>query len=112
MEHVERKLAAILASDVVGYSRLTGADEEAVVRLRRAVEINRNWPSAHFYLSAALAQLGRLEEARAAATAGLSLEPSFSVRRYRSGAPGDNPTYLAQRERIYDGMRKAGVPEV
>jgi hypothetical protein len=27
-------------------------------------------------------------------------------------SPGsDNPTYLAQRERIYDGMRKAGVPE-
>jgi len=23
----------------------------------------------------------------------------------------DNPTFLAQRERIFDGMRKAGVPE-
>ena len=23
----------------------------------------------------------------------------------------DNPTYLAQRERIYEGMRLAGVPE-
>lgn len=90
---------------------LLGRDEEAVVRLRRAIEINRNWPSAHFYLSAALAQLARLEEARAAATAGLSLDPAFTVRRYRSGAPGDNPTYLSQRERIYDGMRKAGVPE-
>ena len=32
--------------------------------------------------------------------------------RLRSGAPGDNQTYLTQRERIYDGMRKAGVPEV
>jgi class 3 adenylate cyclase len=27
-QKVERRLAAILAADVVGYSRLTGADEE------------------------------------------------------------------------------------
>ena len=38
------------------------------------------------------------------------------IRRSRSRAcvprvPSDNPTYLAQRERIFDGMRKAGVPE-
>ena len=90
---------------------LLSRDEEAVVRLRRAVETNRNWPSAHFYLAAALAQLRRPEEAQAAATAGLALDPSFTMHRYRSGAPGDNATYLAQRERVYDGMRKAGVPE-
>ncbi len=90
---------------------LLSRDEEAVVRLRRAVETNRNWPNAHFYLAAALAQLGRPEEARAAAMAGLALDPSFTIRRYRLGAATDNPTYLAQRERIYDGMRKAGVPE-
>ncbi len=90
---------------------LLGRDEEAVARLRRSIETNRNWPSAHFYLSAALAQLGRRDEARAAATAGLALDPTFTVRRYRSGAPGDNQTYMAQRERIYDGMREAGVPE-
>jgi TolB-like protein/class 3 adenylate cyclase/cytochrome c-type biogenesis protein CcmH/NrfG len=90
---------------------LLSKDEEAVVRLRRAVETNRNWPSAHFYLAAALAQLGRSDEAKAAARAGLALDPSFTIHRYRSGAPGDNPTYLAQRERVYEGMRKAGVPE-
>jgi adenylate cyclase len=33
---VERRLAAILAADVAGYSRLMGADEEGtLVRLRR-----------------------------------------------------------------------------
>ena len=30
-ERVERKLAAILAADVVGYSRLSGADEEGTI---------------------------------------------------------------------------------
>jgi TolB-like protein/class 3 adenylate cyclase len=87
------------------------ADEEAVVQFRRALEINRNYPLAHFNLAAALALLDRLGEARAAAQAGLALDPTFTISRWRSGAPSDNPTFLAQRERIYDGMRKAGVPE-
>jgi hypothetical protein len=29
----------------------------------------------------------------------------------RAGGSSDNPTYLEQRERVLDGMRKAGVPE-
>src|SRR5262245_23060982 len=36
-EHVERKLAAILAADVVGYSRLMGADEVGTLRTLRAI---------------------------------------------------------------------------
>ena len=36
-EHVERKLTTILASDVVGYSRLTGADEELTLARLRAL---------------------------------------------------------------------------
>jgi hypothetical protein len=63
------------------------------------------------YLAAALAHLGRLDEARAEVQAGLALDPKFTLRRYRAGASSDNPTYLAQRERFIDGMRKAGVPE-
>jgi TolB-like protein/class 3 adenylate cyclase len=86
-------------------------DEEAVAWLRRSIEANRNYPLAHFYLSAALAHLGRLDEARAAAQAGLALDPSFTIGRARASAMSDNPTYLAQRERAHDGMRMAGVPE-
>ena len=37
VEHVERKLAAIVAADVAGYSRLTGADEEGTMRRLRAL---------------------------------------------------------------------------
>ncbi len=35
-EHVERRLAAILAADVAGYSRLMGADEEGTLASLRA----------------------------------------------------------------------------
>jgi TolB-like protein/class 3 adenylate cyclase len=88
-----------------------GADAEAVVWLRRSIEANRNFPLAHFHLAESLALLGQLDEARAAAQAGLALQPRFTVRRYRESALSDNPAYLAGRKRSCEGMRLAGLPE-
>ena len=96
----------------VGLAKLAlGADVEAVAWLRRSIEANRNHPVPHFFLAAALALLGSLDEARAAAQAGLVLNPTFTLRRFRSSAKSNNPAYLAGRERVYEGMRMAGVPE-
>jgi tetratricopeptide (TPR) repeat protein len=89
----------------------SGRDEEGVVWLSRSIELNPNAPNAHFYFAAALGRLGRLEEARDAARAGLQLNPGFTIGRLRSSAFSDNPVYLAGRERVYDGLRKAGLPE-
>ena len=97
---------------VLGVVKLTfGSDEEAVGLLQRAVEANPNYPAAHFWLASALAHLDQLDDARLAIQTGLALDPTFTVSRYRSGAFTSNPTYLARRERIIEGMRKAGVPE-
>ena len=96
----------------LGFAKLQlRADAEAVGWLLRSIEANRNHPLPHFFLAAALALLGSLDQARAAASAGLALEPSFTIRRFRNGVSSDNPTYLAERERVYQGMRMAGVPE-
>jgi tetratricopeptide (TPR) repeat protein len=88
-----------------------GRDEEAAAWLRRSVEANPNYPLAHFLLACACAHLDQLSEARAATKSGLSLDPTFTIHRFRAGASSDNPTYLSQRERLIDGIRKAGVPE-
>jgi TolB-like protein len=96
---------------IAGVAKLAlGRDYEAVTWLRRAVDANRMYPLAQFTLAAALAQQGKTVEARAAAAAGLAVIPTFSVRRYREGAPSDNTTYLAYRQHIYVGLLKAGVP--
>ena len=87
------------------------SDEEAVARFRHAIETNRNFPLAHFCLAAALAHLGRLAEARSAVQAGLALDATFTISRFRNSRATDNPIYLTGREHIYEGMRKAGVPE-
>ena len=67
----------------------------------------------YFNLAAALARLGRLDEARSAVKAGLALNPAFTISRARAGwtAMSDDPTYLAQIERAFEGLRMAGVPE-
>jgi hypothetical protein len=57
------------------------------------------------------AHLGRREEACEQAHAGLELNPSFTIARFRSQTVSDNPLYLAGRERVYEGLRKTGLPE-
>jgi tetratricopeptide (TPR) repeat protein len=88
-----------------------GRYEEAVPRLRQSIEISGNFSAVYFYLAVALAELGRLDEARVAVQNGLALDPSFTILRYRNSTPSDNPTFLRARERNYVAMRKAGVPE-
>jgi TolB-like protein/class 3 adenylate cyclase len=88
-----------------------GKEEQAISWLRRSIEANRTYPLSHFYLAAVLARLGRLPEARAEVRAGLEAHPTFTIARFRAGALSDNPALVAGRERLIDGMRKAGVPE-
>jgi TolB-like protein/class 3 adenylate cyclase len=86
-----------------GAAKVTlGANDEAVALFRRSIENNRTNPLTHFFLAAALANLGKLEEAQSETKAGLGLDPAFSIRRFQSGG-GGGP--------LLDGMRKAGVPE-
>ena len=97
---------------IVGAAKsLGGRHEEAVAWFRRSIEANRTNPSVHIHLAASLALMGRLEQARTAAAAGLALDPKFTIARFRAFPFGDNPAYLAGRNVIVDGMRMAGLPE-
>jgi TolB-like protein/class 3 adenylate cyclase len=109
-----RDTMAYLWMTIAGSAKLhLGSYEQAVTWFRRAIEANRNNPSAYFNLAAALAQLGRLDESRSAVKAGLALNPSYTVSRRRASwtAQSDDSTYLAQLEPIFEGLRKAGLPE-
>jgi TolB-like protein/Tfp pilus assembly protein PilF len=90
-----------------------GSWDEAVAWFRRAIEANRNYANTYFVLAAALAQLGRIDEARSAVTVGLTINPTFAVSRFRAAwtAMSDDPTFLRQLEPILEGLRRAGVPE-
>ena len=99
---------------IAGLAKLhLGSWEQAVAWFRRTIEANRNFPHAYFWLAAALAQLGRLDEARSAVKAGLALNPTYTISRASAlwTAMSDDPTYLAELEPIFEGMHKAGLPE-
>ena len=102
------------AMHIAGYAKNhLGQWEQAVAWFRRAIEAHRDHPHTNFQLGIALAQLGRLDEARSAVKTGLALNPSFTISRARTTwtAVNDDPTYLAQFETILEGMRIAGIPE-
>jgi tetratricopeptide (TPR) repeat protein len=86
-------------------------DAEAAAWMRRSLEANRNQPIGHFLLAAVLAQLGMHGEALASVQAGLVFDPGFTIKRFLAGEASDNPTYLAARARLCEGLRMAGVPE-
>jgi len=107
-----RDIFAFRWGNTAGVSKMLIGDDAAAVRwLRRCIDVNRNYPIGHFHLAAALALSGEVDEAQTAARTGLAQDPQFTIRKYRLGAASDNPTYLAGRERIYEGMRIAGLPE-
>jgi hypothetical protein len=60
------------------------------------------------WLAAAYGQLGREQEAKAAAAEYLTLTPDFSISRHLELLPFQRPE---DREHYAEGLRKAGLPE-
>jgi TolB-like protein/class 3 adenylate cyclase len=109
-----RDTRAFLWFMIVGMAKLMSyADLEALDWLRRSIEANPNFAISQLHLAGALAMMGDVKEARSNADVGRALDPSFTIRRYDISANflSDNPGWLARRERFYEGMRLAGVPE-
>jgi hypothetical protein len=107
---MERKLAAILAADVAGYSRLMGADEEAMddaLRASRAVVDKMVAAHRGRIFNTAGALLGRTEAAVRASAELLAEYPSISAELLENqGWAFTRP----QEENLFlDGFRSAGV---
>ena len=88
-----------------------GCDEEALVWQNRSIQFNPNSSVTRFRLAATLAHLDRIEEAREAARSCLGINPSFTIAQFLRQPSGDNPIYLAGRERTYEGLRLAAIPK-
>ena len=108
-----RDTRAFLWYMFVGMAKLMSKkDLEALDWLRRSIEANPNHALSHFHFAGALAMTGDLNEARSRAEIGLALDRSFTIRRYRINVfRFDNPEWMASLERLYEGMRTAGIPE-
>jgi TolB-like protein/Tfp pilus assembly protein PilF len=87
-----------------------GQDAEAIEWCRRSVAISPFW-IAYVDLASAYAWTGQSADARAAVDELLKLMPGYTVDRWAHAGFSSNPTFLAQYQRIIEGLRKAGLPE-
>jgi adenylate cyclase len=81
---------------------------EAVRWLRECTSCLPNTQSPRLWLAAACAQLGQLDEARAAAAEVLRINPGFTIEQWKRFNSHKNPEDTDHR---IDGLRKAGLPE-
>jgi TolB-like protein len=94
---------------------LLGRDEEAVTALRAAIDANPADAGDYAVLAAAYALIGRQEEAHEALAEYDRASPGMTVGTFRIHSPVPlnltDPRYRQLRERLKDGLRKAGMPD-
>jgi TolB-like protein len=102
-------LAAMQGTAGVAHLHL-GNVQAAIEALSAAVKVAPGSASAHLYLAAALGATGRTAEARAAMARFQQLRPGFTLSRLRATELSQEPALARQRQRIYDGLERAGMP--
>jgi adenylate cyclase len=96
----------------VGVANLhLGRDDEAIVWLRKSVDLNPRSSFGHLFLASTLGLAGQEAAARAEMAEFRRLNPGFTLSRFKAVEPSDRPAFLAQRQRVYEGLRQAGMPE-
>ncbi len=88
-----------------------GRDKEAVNWLRRATDTGTQVALQYAYLASALALTGQAAEAQAALARFRDLKPKATITTIRGSPRSTEPGFLTQRERLYAGLRLAGLPE-
>jgi TolB-like protein/tetratricopeptide (TPR) repeat protein len=91
---------------------LLGNDEQVVAICRKAVSVGYRPHYLYWYLITALAHLDRMEEAQAALAELRQVNPKMAtIAAVRRGSRSQHAAYVALRQRMFDGVRKAGMPE-
>jgi TolB-like protein len=101
-------LKALCIGGVAVAHYLAGRYPEAIETTLEAARLRPGFQGAHRMHCAALAQAGRLEEARAALALVKREQPHLSIDWIRANVPYQTPELM---ERFLDGMRKAGLSE-
>jgi TolB-like protein len=97
-----------LAHNALAIAHLTAGEHEAAYEAaRHSVQINPRFSVCRLFLVAALAKLGRIEEAKAQAETVLALDPNFSIGRFQT-VVGFEPTVFGV---LADAWKAVGLPE-
>lgn len=105
----DTRMHGFLATIATAHLHL-GQYREALTLAEQAVGIDPQYAFGYALVAAAAAHLGDMAKAQAAVARLRSLQPDVTVNAYRNEQLSDRPEYAAQRERLYEGLRKAGLP--
>jgi len=86
-------------------------DAEALILAERSVHVPRPWPRSYETLAMAYGVNGLHEEASAAVEVLRRHWPGYSIAAHKAEIMSDRPAFLAQRERLLEALRRAGLPE-
>ena len=104
-----RDLLMVIWHVVEGWAYLSVEKfEQAAVSAQLAIDWNSAFTDAHGILAAALAHVGRMDQARVALDEFVHQFPGLTLRDPRVIRPFRR---IADQERFLDGLRKAGLPE-
>jgi Tfp pilus assembly protein PilF len=106
----DRRLSTLVRNLALAYLHM-GQDAEGLVLAERSVLIPPPWPRSYETLAAAYAVNGLMEDARAAVAVLLQKWPGYSITQHKAEMMSNRPAFLAQRERLLEGLREAGLPE-
>ena len=87
---------------------LAGRYNEAATHAEEGTRLRPGFTAAYRVQCAALAQAGRIEEAKAVLERLIALQPDVSATVLRATLPYSTPENL---EKFIEGLRKAGMPE-
>lgn len=91
------------------YSHL-GQDERSLAAAEQGIALRPQAAIMHALAAAAAAHLGRHELARANIAKFRSMQPDYTIAKLRADFPSATSAFYAQREHLYEGLRKAGLP--
>jgi DNA-binding winged helix-turn-helix (wHTH) protein/Flp pilus assembly protein TadD len=90
---------------------IMGRGEDALPWLERSIAITPASGRSHMLLAAAYQQIGRVDDARTAMQAGLTLRPGSTALNVAPPAENTSPVYVEASRRIIGAMIEAGLPE-
>jgi len=106
----DRRLSTLTRNLALAHLHL-GEDEKALHLSERSIHQHPVWPRSYETLAAAYAVNGLMDDALAAVEVLLRHWPDYSIGQHRAEMMSNRPAFLAQRERLLEGLRAAGLPE-
>ena len=97
---------------LIGFSyHFLARDDDAIEWLGKSVLASSKSSNPYLFLASSYAHKGNLAEAGSSLAIYNTLVPNMTVSQLRADRRSDNLSYLARRERLYAGLKIAGMPE-